>query len=561
MHMSDMGTQAVSAGAVLVRILLLLAGATIAGIGLVRPAVAEVRRPALVLAWTAAAATVVADVVSIVVYEVNPVFAVVQLVLALAVPPLLRWRSAPAYAGFGLFVVLVSEISLDHMGIEFFADTAYTVAAVLWIGITVLGTGGWQPERLRPKPVALTLAAVLVLAGIVQIAASGVALDRRLYTTGFGLLLIVVAVLPLVVTALVLTRPRFFPLGVTVVVAAYVAWSALIAVPKPLDLPTPGVPLLVSQPTPLLLTPQRPGRNLVHVPAGSVTVRAGDEPPVTAVSRPGADGAWAEVTLPAGRSTLTVERDGVSSTVDVDTGTDPLQVNAVGADGPECAGAALGGLLGGSRAALASCPADELSTEDADSLRSMIGFLASKSVPAITLVGDESPRARAAAALVRANAEQMHIPVVTEEAPNNALLLVSGWTRAATELSLVATEQTERPTFTRGVYLAPWLLTGPLVKSVVSSAVPLRFDPREQRSLNYTLDLASAFEGQSASVAGFQRWLAARGQRLDEPVRIYACAQVDVMQMSEHMNGMDMNYPGQWVPSATVVPISGPLPD
>src|SRR5262249_17742457 len=152
-------------------------------------------------------------------------FAIGQMLLAVAVPPTLRWRTPAAYLGFGLLVVLISEISLSHMGIEFLADTGYTVGVVAWLGLTLLA-----PEssgRLRPRPVGLTLAIVLARAGVLQIAVSGVGFDRRLYDTGFGAALLVVALLPIVVTALTITLParRLYPIGALLVVVAYMAWA------------------------------------------------------------------------------------------------------------------------------------------------------------------------------------------------------------------------------------------------------------------------------------------------------------------------------------------------
>src|SRR5690606_41321578 len=74
-----------------------------------------------------------------------------------------------------------------------------------------------------------------------------------------------------------------FRAGAGFVAAALLAWTALVAVPKPPDLPVPGVPLLASVDlneleVPVLVSPQRPGPNLVHLPdigGPQVTVTAG----------------------------------------------------------------------------------------------------------------------------------------------------------------------------------------------------------------------------------------------------------------------------------------------
>ncbi|MFC0544051.1 DUF6239 family natural product biosynthesis protein [Kutzneria chonburiensis] len=539
----DTSVTGVPPAVLLLRIVLLLATATVAGIGLLRPTVVSVRRNTFVIAWVAAAVTAAADLISLLWLESNVVFAVGQLVLAVAVPAALRWRTPSAYLGFGLLVVLISEISLSHMGIEFLADTGFTVGVVAWLGLTLI-----RPTSSRLRPLALTLAVVLALAGVLQIAVSGVGFDRRLYDTGFGIALVVVALLPIVVTALTITLPvnRLYPVGALLVVVSYLAWAALGAIPRPADLPTPGVPLLGSAAgTPVLVVPQRPGRNLVHLPAEAVVNG------VHAVPRPGTNGAWASVDLPPGRSTLQITIAGKESTVPVDTGSGPAGRTV----DPECANAALGGLIGGSRVPVTSCPSDGLSTGDAEAVHKLVDFLASRKISAITVVGDDSARARAAADVVR----RAGLPVFDTEQPNSALVVVSGWSTAADTLSRVAVEQTRKPTYINGIYLAPWLLTAPLLKSVVSSAVPLRFDPRDPKTLAYTVALANAFPGETGAIGGLDEWLAAQGQQSDPSVRLYASAQVDAMPMDNTMDGMEMAYPGQWVPNGTIVPISGPL--
>jgi hypothetical protein len=237
--------------------------------------------------------------------------------------------------------------------------------------------------------------------------------------------------------------------------------------------------------------------------------------------------------------------------VPVDTGSGPAGRSV----DPECANAALGGLIGGSRVALASCPSDALSTGDAEAVRKLVDFLAGRKISAVTVVGDDSARSKAAVEVVR----RAGIPVFDTEQPNSALVVVSGWSTAAGELSKVAVEQTQKPTYINGIYLAPWLLTAPLLRSVVSSAIPLRFDPRDPQTLAYTVALADAFPGETGSIGGLDEWLAAQGQRSEPSVRLYASAQVDAMPMDNTMDGMEMAYPGQWVPNGTIVPISGPL--
>lgn len=589
MNMSDMGgdtgVPGVDATTLVLRIVLLSATAVVTGIGLLRPLVPSATRHTVLVAWAASAVAAVGDLISVLALKVNLPFALAHLVLVLGLPLLLRWSTPPAAAGFGLAAVLIGEISLGHKGLGFLADTAYTLGVAIWLGLTVLSRrhapAGWTNTSLRPAAVAVAIAVTLALAGVLRLTLSGIGFDRRLYESAFGLALLAVVALPVALTALTVlaargpeapTQWRVYPIGAVLVAVAFLAWSNAAAIPRPTDLPIAGVPLLrelslAGKQLPMLVSPQRPGKNLVHFPdsAGSdVVITAEGGPPIRATARPGSTGSWADVDLPSGRSDLLVTRSGARDSIEVDAGTAPGPPSAAGTDGPECASAALGSLIDDRQGVLTRCPADGLTAQDADALRIVVGFLATNAVPAVTIVGDTSPRAAQATEVVRAAATQRHVPVSETPRPDGAVVVVSGWSTAAGELASVADLQSRVPTYTHGVYLAPWLLTAPAVKSVVSSALPLRFDPREERSLRYTISLANRFGGERASAAGFTEWLAAQQQTLDEPVRIYASAQVNAMPMDSSTGSMsdmamDNNYPGQWIPDSTVVAVSGPL--
>ena len=512
------GSAGLDLAALVVRLVLLLATAVVAGSGLFGG------RPARVLAVLAAALAIV----SAFVFDVNVVGAVAHAVLVLAVPALLAWRPAAArWAALALLILVVVETALGRSGIEFATGTVYVGAATAWFGLVLAQE---KPARFGASTASLGL--LLTLAGAAQLLLSGVALDRRLYTTAFGIALIAVVVLPV---AAVLVRER--KCGVAVVMVAFLAWTTVVALPRPAEPPTPGVPLLSSvslsgQQVPVLVAPQRPGRNLVHVPVAGVAVNG-----VQATEQPGAQGYWAEVDLPRGRSDLTISAGGQQAGVEVDAGADPGPVVD-----PECASAALGGLVAGRKDPLTRCPADALSEQDAGALRKMLAFLAARHVGAVTLVADGSTRGVAAAAVVRESGLRVSDRPVAE----GALVVVSGWAGAYRTLTAGV------PAYTYGVYLAPWLLNGPIVNAVPSSTIPLRFDPREQVAVSYAVALADAFGGEAPSVGGFRAWLGA-GEQAGK-VQLFASAQVSVMPMDHDHGGG-----GRWVPGATVVPVSFPL--
>ena len=566
MDMSAMvAAQGVSVFALVVRIVVLLATALVAGLGLLRPLVRRADSRASWITWAAAVAGAGAEVAGIWVTGASVPFTVAQVVLTVAVPVAARWPSVAGSAGFVLAVLLIAETGGSGSWLGFLVTVVTVVTVIAWLAVAVLGTPN------RAGALAALAAGGLVLAAIGQLLLSGVAFDRRLVQTGYGLLSLAALGLALAVGAVTfwLRRSpepgRVFRVGAAAVALGFVASGVLVALPRPAAPPNPGAPLLASvsvagKPVPVLVTPQRPGPNLVHFPAAAgtgISVDTGVGAPVVAVPRPGAEGTWALVDLPAGPSRFTVRSGGRQAEVEVDTGSATGSASATGADGPECASAALGELVAGQDQPLTACPADTLDPADATALHATVDYLAGRHAAGITLAADTSPRSTRAATLVRQVAAADHLPVSTAPAAGNALVVVSGWAAAAGQLAPAVSQQASGVTYSYGLVLAPWLLNAPIVNSVPSSLLPLRFDPRVENSLRYAVELANAFGGENANPAGFAAYLAAKGQRSDGVRLIYSAAQVDAMPMD--MPDMSAPYPGQWIPNGTIVPISGKL--
>lgn len=523
------------------RVLLLTGTALVAGIGLLR-AGAEMRSwPA----WIAGSTTAALAGVSAAVLHINIGFAIAHVVLALAVPLALRWRGPATFLGFGLALLLIAEAALGHTSLAFFLDTIFVAVAVVWFGLALAKS--WNDDSgLRPRPVALTAAVALVGAGIGQLVLSGL-FDRRLWSTGYGIAVLVLLTGAIAVLAVTLAQRepvRVYRFGAIGVLAAVLAWATLPGIPVPHDLPVPGVARLAQTAgVPVLVSPNRTGRNLVHFPESAgpgITVEQGDRI-ARAVPRPGASGTWAEIELPPGGSELLIRNGEDTGTVDVDTGDLP---EVAGAAGTECASAALGAVAAGSDRPV-NCPDTELLAEDADALRKNVSFLADMKVPAITVVGDDTPRGKAATEVVLGEAARRGLPVADN--PDGALVQVSGWQKAA--------ETLETAHYLYGIHLAPWLLHGPVVSTTSGASLPLRFDPRDRAALTYGMTQSSAF-GDPPSLSGYRQWALTRGENIGGEVTLYASAQVDIMQMAGHQHGGNL---GQWIPHGTIVAVSGPL--
>src|SRR5262249_47929759 len=137
-------------------------------------------------------------------------------------------------------------------------------------------------------------------------------------------------------------------------------------------------------------------------------------------------------------------------------------------DGPECMSALVGAALA-ENPLPAKCPAEELSEQDKQALTTMTDFVTGRGINSITLATDTSKRSIAAEQTVKAEAARRGIAVTTTENPEGPVFVVSGWEPAAATLNRIA--HNELPT--EGAYLAPWLLTAPLLNIPAGQLLPL----------------------------------------------------------------------------------------
>ncbi|WP_339123528.1 hypothetical protein [Pseudonocardia sp. D17] len=459
------------------------------------------------------------------------------------------------------------------------------------------------------RRVAIAAGVVATVAALVQLVLTGPATTADLVATPYGLASLGATVLPAAATGLwvlVGLRPgrdravelqRF---AVVTAVLGVVATAALAGLPTPAPAATPGTPLLRAvalgaTPLAVLVAPMRPGPNLVQVsgtgypdagtgpgvaapaepvghqhadlsgPAG-LTVDAGGGP-VAFTSRPGAPGGWAVVDIPAGTRELALRSGPLDVVVPVDVGDAGVAAptSALGGpDGPECASALLGGFVarrtGATDVPMPACPSDALAPGDATSLSAMTNFVGEHGVGALRLVSDDSPRSRAAAAVVRDEAARHHLRLVDAPGTDVALVVVSGWEQAVSALQEATRLAGEAPTYLGGTFLAPWLLTPSVVTKAQSSVLALEFTPQDAGPQQYAATLAATFPGAAPSASGYLAWVDATRSTLDARPRLYGAAPVDVpMSGDDDMAGMHGVNPAAWFPGGTVVPVTGPL--
>ncbi|MGW3960865.1 DUF6239 family natural product biosynthesis protein [Amycolatopsis sp. NPDC005003] len=334
---------------------------------------------------------------------------------------------------------------------------------------------------------------------------------------------------------------------------ALIAAAATVAVPGAAFPQRPGLPVAAGDAR-VLVIPGRDGRALVHATAGGTRIGTRPDALVTPSPRPGTTGDWAEVRLPAGHGTLWAERNGQWTSVPVTTGAPTFAPDLRGPDAAECAGAWLGTVLAGTPGDPV-CPADRLRAPDAAALRAALGFLAGRGDHAFTLVADGSPRSAAAEAVVRATAARLGLTVAAPDRPLGPLVVVAGWGRAEAVLRDVAAGRLPG----RGSYLAPWLMTPPLLEIPAGQLLPLDFSPAGPDALGYLSALGADYAGETPSSSGLAAWSGAEHRGPAPPVRIYAVSRINVdftaAGTAAHRHGSS----GGWLPGGAVTAVSGPL--
>ncbi|MBW4722032.1 DUF6239 family natural product biosynthesis protein [Saccharothrix obliqua] len=470
----------------------------------------------------------------------------------------------PSAAGDGIaglrLLVVVSLVVLT--GTALLRPVAGAGRVVRWAAVVagvVVVAGEWALTALAPRPqhvlasvvpLALAVAAVVVpwrrFAPVVAVGVTALALAE--FAVAWSEAEFRDAALRTGVAALAwfgVARPRRSLHATAAVLAvAVLAGAAHLTAVDPRR-PVPGVlqsreVALGGEAVRVLVAPQRPGWNLVRVTRGGIAAGAAPERLTATAPRPGTGGWWALVDLPPGRGSLWLRRGGELVALPVDTGS-RRGPDVSGPDGPECADAVLGAWL--AERVAGGCPADQLTGGDAEALRATVGFLAARGRRSVTLVADHSPRASAAAAVVH---DALRRNGMTDS--GGPVLVVAGWAAADRALRDVAAGRLPGG----GSYLAPWLLTAPLLAIPAAQVIPLRQSPREPAALAYVAALNDRVPGAVATPAGYAAW---RGEPDTGPLRLYAASLVTMgLGTSRHAHGGVT-----WFPGGGITPVSDGL--
>ncbi|MEV0660866.1 hypothetical protein ACIBI3_11120 [Actinomadura luteofluorescens] len=451
-------------------------------------------------------------------------------------------------AGTAALLLLASPAWADggHGGHGEVPDGGWTTTAIRVVALlaTAVVAGA---ALLRPRTGPPSRGRTVLVSVVAAVAAVGylVAVDRVLVAVALAAVALA--------TPRALQHPRRSVASGAVLAAALATLTVGGSLTVVRDRAAPGVPLLrevdlAGERLPILVTPQRPGWNLVHAGDRPVSVGTSRDPAGATSRMPGAPGTWRQVWLPPGRSRINVGSGGRTASITVDTGRGAAASPQLRTDGPECASAALGALVSG--AALVPCPADRLDTADAAALRATVGFLAGRGVRSVHLVGDGSPRSRAAALAVREATARAGMKITTAGA-RRPVVLVSGWSKADATLRQIARGSLRG----QGAYLAPWLLSAPLLAVPAAQMLPLRFSPRAPDPLRYAAELRARFPDETPTAAGYEAWRG--GGEDDDPPRLYAASLVTFMPSR---NPAQHSHTGtSWLPGGTITVATGPL--
>jgi len=198
----------------------------------------------------------------------------------------------------------------------------------------------------------------------------------------------------------------------------------------------------------------------------------------------------------------------------------------------------------------APCPSGNLTATDAGAVRALVTFLAARGNTGLALVEDDSPRSAAAARVVRETAARFTIAISAPDGARRPLIVVTGWQKADELLRDVKDGRLPA----QGTYLAPWLVTAPLMAIPAAELTALPYNPGDASPIEYANSLAEGLPAAPPSASGYAAWLSA--EPVPGPFRIYAISPVDLALV----NGEAHGHAGHtWFPAGAITPVSAPI--
>ena len=503
---------------------------------------------------------------------------------------------------------------------------AHLFGATAWVGGAVaVALAPGPSERARAarhfSPYAAGAAFVTIATGVANFHIHLPVLDDLLLT-GYGHLMVAKLAAVVAVTALgavAFTRRRGTaapPVRREAAILAVVVLLAAGLISFPSSGPAPSVPLLrtvriAGTPVAVLISPNRPGPNLIHLSAPTtllIETRLNDRLLPLSAS-PGETGKTGIVTLQKGAASLRLSvagGHGVQLRWQVSDRTAPgaplATTVALNADG-ECISRQLGEVVAVAEAnarraspyqlTAAAVPAGCATGEPAGS---MVGdayarFLSALGERAVVVVADQTSRSQEMAAALARRGAQVGLVVRSVDAagpsppaPVDAIVVTTSWTHAgATMANLVAAGAP-----LGGVFLAPWLLDGDLFDQTLGggSALPqavaadlhelvvdhtqltvgATLDPTSEEARRYLAALARWAPGELPSGSGFAGYEDARAQmraqQLPAPsgMQFFTPTRAAFLPPVLSVGHTDLPPGAEWIAGGTLAPVSAVVP-
>jgi hypothetical protein len=289
-----------------------------------------------------------------------------------------------------------------------------------------------------------------------------------------------------------------------------------------------------------------PSRHLVGGEAGLLAAVVAAAAVLTALPAAAAIGPKVSVLRGGGR--ITVRSGGRAFTA-----------SGPGAD--ECASHAVGVLLAGGDPRRLPCSTNNVVAPQLG--HAFASFLADNRVASVVVVADDSARSQQMTVGFAGEVASHGIHVDVVQSPSgvrswgDAVVVTSGWAMAKDVVPAI--DAAPSPPL-RGVYLAPWLLSSEITGAPtrVQLAVGLPFDPSASAADAYLAQLARRAPGATASAAGFDGWLAGRGQRGAAPtaIQFFTPARIEFLPPSLSAGHDDLAGPS-WVSGGRMAAVSG----
>jgi hypothetical protein len=115
----------------------------------------------------------------------------------------------------------------------------------------------------------------------------------------------------------------------------------------------------------------------------------------------------------------------------------------------------------------------------------------------------------------------------------------------------------DAPPSAQGIFLAPWLLTPPVMTLSETSVLGLQFNPQDINALGYASTLVGVFPKETPSATGYRAWTQQLGIPVEKRASFFSGAPINVPMGPD--NQEHGSNPAAWFPSGAIIQVSQPI--